>query len=124
VAQAISGALENGAPGAYYPIGGENLPWTDLIARIARYAGREKRVITLPNWLVTAGAAFLKMIHKLQGVESGLDPVLFIKLQTTETYIDPNLSRSVLGYTMGGLDEALRDTVNVCLNKQDPARGS
>ncbi len=124
VAQAISGALENGAPGAYYPIGGENLPWTDLLARIARYAGRDKRVITLPNWLVTAGAAMLKALHKLQGIESGLDPIQFIKLQTAETFIDPELSRSVLGYELGGLDEALQDTVKVCLIKQDPARGS
>jgi len=124
VAQAISGAVEKGAPGASYPIGGENLPWTDLLTRIAHYAGREKRVITLPNWLVTTGAAVLKLIHKLQGVESGLDPVQFIRLQTADTYIDPELSRSVLGYATGGLDDALKDTVLVCLNKQDPARGS
>ncbi len=124
VAQAISGAVEKGAAGARYPIGGENLPWTDLLARFARYSGREKRVITLPNWLVTAGAAMLKALHKLQGIESGLDPIQFIKLQTAETFIDPELSRSVLGYELGGLDEALKDTVKVCLNKQDPARGS
>lgn len=120
VAQAISGAVENGTPGACYPIGGENLPWSDLLARIARYAGREKRVISLPDWLVSAGAALLKVLHKLQGVESGLDPVQFIRLQTAETFIDPEISRSVLGYEIGGLDDALRDTVDVCLNKQDP----
>jgi len=124
VAQAISGAVEKGAAGARYPIGGENLLWTDLLARFARYAGRKKRVISLPNWLVTAGAAVLKALHKLQGIESGLDPIQFIKLQTAETFIDPELPRSVLGYELGGLDEALKDTVKVCLNKQDPARGS
>ena len=124
VAQAISGAVENCAHGAHYPIGGENLPWSDLLARFARYAGREKKVVTLPDWLVTAGAAILKAFHKVQGVESGLNPVQFIKLQTAETYIDPELSRSMLGYELGGLDEALKETVRVCLNKQDPARGS
>jgi len=59
----------------------------------------------------------------VQGVESGLNPVQFIKLQTAETYIDPELSRSMLGYELGGLDEALKETVRVCLNKQDPASG-
>lgn len=124
VAQAINGAVEMEEPGGSYPIGGENLPWTDLMGIISKHAGNEKRVISLPNWLVTAGAFFLKLAHKLKGLESGLDPVQFIKLQTANTYIDPQLSREVLNYSLGGLDEALQETVQVCLNKKDPARGS
>ena len=124
VAQAISGAVERGEPNALYPIGGENLAWSDLLSRIAKYAGREKRVISLPTWLVRMGAFFLSLIHNLIGFESGLNPVQFIRMQTAETYINPEISRSKLGYEMGGLDEAIRETVQVCLNKKDPARGS
>lgn len=124
VAQAIAGAVEKGEPGARYPIGGENLTWTDLLSRVAKFARREKQVISIPSWLVICGAYFLKLIHKLQRRESGLDPVRFIKLQTANTFIDPELSRQALGYQMGGLNEALSTTVQVCLTKQDPARGS
>jgi nucleoside-diphosphate-sugar epimerase len=117
VAQAIAGALEKAEPGACYPIGGVNLTWTELLSRIAGYAGRKKWVITLPTWLVKTGARLLKMWHKLKGLESGLDPVHFIELQIAHTYIDAEYSRSVLRYELGGLDEALMETVEVCLNQ-------
>lgn len=117
VAQAIAGAVEKVKAGACYPIGGENLTWVELLTRITRLAGREKRVITLPDWLVTTGAALVKALHHLQGRESGLDPVRFINLQTATTFIDPAISQSVLEYESGGLDKALLETVNVCLEK-------
>jgi len=120
VAQAITGAVEKGEAGACYPIGGENLTWVELLTRITRLAGREKRVITLPDWLVRAGAIFIKGLHWLQGRESGLDPVQFISLQTAETYIDPAISQSKLGYESGGLDVALLETVRLCLIEKDP----
>lgn len=124
VAQAIAGAVENGKAGTRYPIGGENLLWTELLSQFTRYSGREKRVITLPDWVVMAGAFLIKIWHSVRGVESGLEPMQFIKLQTSTTFIDPELSRSALGYKMGGLDDALIATVEVCLHKKDPARGS
>ena len=80
VAQAITGAVEKGEWNALYPIGGENLAWTDLMSSIAKFAGRDKRVISLPNWLVTVGGFYLRLVHKLKDVESGLEPVQFIKL--------------------------------------------
>lgn len=115
VAQAIAGAVERGEAGACYPIGGENLTWVQLLTRITRVAGREKRVITLPDWLLRVGAFLLKVTHWLQGVESGLDPVHFISLQTAETFIDPADSQAALGYESGGLDEALLETVKASL---------
>lgn len=115
VGQAICGAVEVGESGACYPIGGENLSWVELLARITRFGGREKKVITLPDWFVRVGAWLLKLVHSIRGVESGLDPVEFIRLQTSETYIEPALSQRVLGYEPGGLDAALKETVEVCL---------
>lgn len=117
VAQAIAGAVEKGEKGACYPIGGENLTWVELLTRITRLAGREKRVITLPDWIVKFGAGLVKILHSLQGRESGLNPLQFISLQTAETYIDPGLSQSALGYESGGLDAALLETVQLCLKK-------
>ncbi|PKH44532.1 epimerase, partial [Dehalococcoides mccartyi] len=57
----------------------------------------------------------LKSIHRLQGRESGLDPVSYITLQTRNTFFDPTLSRKALGYGQGRLDTALKDTVDACL---------
>lgn len=123
VARAIAGAVESGTPGRY-PVGGENLSWTELMSRIAHHSGRRKSVITLPDWLVKAGARLLKSWHALRGKESGLDPVQFIKLQTSHTFIEPESSKSGANDLSDGLDEALRETVDLSLNKQNPAQGS
>ena len=117
VGQAISGAVERGEAGVQYPIGGENLTWKELMGKITRFAGKEKKVITLPNWVVSVGTILVKTIHKLQGREAGLDPIEFVKLQTVNTFIDPAISQQVLRYDSGGLDDAINETVKGMFNR-------
>jgi hypothetical protein len=59
-------------------------------------------------WLV-------ELYFKLQGRESGLEGVSFVKLQTAKTYFDPSPSREALGYGKGGLKKAFVETVRACL---------
>ncbi len=114
VAEAIAGAVERGKGGERYLIGGENLTWVELLNHISYNLGIAKKVITLPNWLVTTGTFFVKLGHLLQGKESGLDPLALIKLQSAMTIFDPTPSQLALGYGSDGLEEALRNTVNAC----------
>ncbi len=114
VAEAIAGAVEKGEGGQRYLIGGENLTWVELLERINRNLGTAKKVVTLPNWIVTAGTFFVKLGHFLQGRESGLDPLALIKLQSAMTFFDPIPSQMALGYGKNGIDEALRRTVEAC----------
>jgi dihydroflavonol-4-reductase len=111
VAEAIAGAVERGEGGQRYTIGGENLTWVDLLGRISRITGKSKKVVSLPNWLVTVGTCFVKLSHKLQGKEGGLDPVALVKLQSALTFFDPAPSQKALGYGKGDLDRALQATV-------------
>lgn len=114
VAEAIAGALERGQAGARYVIGDENLAWADWLGRLTRLVGREKRVITAPAAAVRGAARCVRLYHRLQGREGGLDPVAFVALQTADTFFDPAPSRAELGYGRGGLDEALDATVRAC----------
>jgi dihydroflavonol-4-reductase len=114
VAQAISGALERGKAGKCYPIGGENLTWVQLLGLIGKLGGKPKKVLTLPKWLVKFGALILSVMHRLQGKESGLEPVAFIDLQTKETFIDSAEIRDELGYSMEELTSALVETIKAC----------
>ena len=126
VGEAIAGALERGRAGERYVIGDENLAWADWLSRLARLLGREKRVITAPAAAVRGAARCVRLYHRLQGREGGLDPVAFVALQTANTFFDPSPSRDELGYGSGGLDQALHDTVRACLTgryvKSDNAR--
>jgi dihydroflavonol-4-reductase len=114
VAEAIAGAVERGEDGQRYLIGGENLTWVELLGRISRLIGKAKKVVTLPNWLVTAGTFFVKLIHRLQGKEGGLEPLELVRLQSAFTFFDPAASQQALGYGSGGLDEALLKTIDAC----------
>lgn len=114
VGAAIAGAVERGKGGQRYQIGSENLTWVELLTRLSRFTGKEKKIVTLPNGLVTIGTALLKFAHWLQGRQSGLDPIQLVKLQTANTFFDPTESQRDLGYGSGDLDLALQKTVAAC----------
>jgi dihydroflavonol-4-reductase len=114
VSEAIAGAVEKGEGGQRYLIGGENLTWVELLGRINRNLGIAKKVVTLPNWLVTVGTFFVKIGYLMTGKEGGLDPLALVSLQSAMTFFDPSLSQQALGYGRNGIDEALAKTVNAC----------
>jgi dihydroflavonol-4-reductase len=114
VAEAICGAIERGKAGERYLIGDENLTWIEFLDRLGRALGRRKRVFTMPNWVVLPALAGVKLLHRLQGKEGGLDPVHLLELQSINTFFDPEPSRRALGYGSGGLDRAFVETVEAC----------
>ena len=118
VAESIMGAIEQGKGGERYLIGEENITWIDLIRRLSILIGGKKKVIILPDCIVREVMRMMSLYHKMQGKESGLNPVAFTKIQTINTFFDPEPSRRALGYGQGGIKEALRDTVRACLSRQ------
>jgi nucleoside-diphosphate-sugar epimerase len=118
VAEAIVGAVEVGKGGERYTIGDENLTWADFLEELSDILGRKKRVITIPTFLVRVLTMLLRLTHKLQGKESGLDPVRFTDIQTLNTFFDPSPSIAALGYGRGGLRKAFRETVDACLGSK------
>ncbi len=114
VAEAILGALERGNGGEIYTIGDENVTWKELLERISRITGNHQKMHIIPRPVVSAFMRGLQTKHVLQGRESGLHPVEFVKIQTSNTFFDPSASRKVLGYGSGDLNEALEDTIRAC----------
>ena len=114
VAEAILGALERGTGGMRYPIGDENLTWQEWLRRLMHLQGMEKRIVTLPDWLVKLGLLVVKGWHKLRGLEGGLDPAHFLALQTRRTFLNPGPAQQALGFEGGTLEQAFRQTVKGC----------
>lgn len=116
VGKAAYGAIERGIANTCYPIGQENLTWTQMLVRLARADGRAVWVVTLPSWIIKLGMFGVLLIHILQGKESGLNLCYFASLQTIKTFIDPQPSQEALGYQTGNLDDAFQETVEACKN--------
>jgi dihydroflavonol-4-reductase len=114
VGKAAFGAIEQGQSGTCYPIGQENLTWTQMLERIAQVDKRKISVAILPGWMIKLGMFGVSIIHKLEGREAGLNFWYFSQLQTAETFLNPHPSQDALGYTGSDLDAAFRETVLAC----------
>lgn len=111
VAEAIVGAIERGQGGERYPIGDENLTWSELLGRLSRLAGHPKRVITVPTPIIRGALGLYQLVLQLRGLESGLLPFPFSALLTANAFFDPAPARAALGMGHGDLDRALHATI-------------
>jgi nucleoside-diphosphate-sugar epimerase len=101
VAALTADALEQ-ASGADLPVADENLPWRDLIGRIAATVGRGRKVGRLPGPALHASLRLGGALQTLARKESGLDPAHFADLLLADLFIEPTTGRP--------LEPALRDT--------------
>jgi hypothetical protein len=117
-AEAIVGAIERGRGGEIYVVGDQNVSYADWLEHLSRLVGRNQKVKTVPDFVFRFVLRFATLKHRLQGKEGGLDLVKFgDQFGTVDTFFDPSPSREALGYGQGGLDEALKATVQACPSK-------
>lgn len=114
VAEAIIGAVERGKGGDAYLVGDENLTWEQMFKGFGRGLGKDVKITTLPKIALQAVMAFMFVSRWIKGIESGLDPLSYVDIQTANTFFDPIASQQALGYSSGGLDQAFKDTVEAC----------
>jgi nucleoside-diphosphate-sugar epimerase len=114
VAEAVLGGLERGVPGHRYPIGDQNVTWAELIAKIGAIDGVERRVVTTRHAQLRAAARETAQQLEAAGLDVGIRPVPYVDIQCANAFFDPEPSRIGLGLTSGGLDEAIREQVEMC----------
>ncbi len=114
VGRAVAAALERGKAGRIYPLGQENLTWSNLLTRLARADNRQIRVVTLPTVAIDALFSGVQLFHHLQNKEAGLDLRHLAELQTADMFIAPGAARRALGIELDSLDDAFRQTVAAC----------
>ena len=111
VAQAVCEAVQRNVTGRF-PMAEANLTWAELFARLAQATGRTSvRVHALPPRLLSAVLGLAALRYRATKREPGLNPSHMTTLLTHEAYLDPDLCRTELGVTAGGLEQALRDTI-------------
>ncbi|VVB75499.1 NAD dependent epimerase/dehydratase family protein [Candidatus Tiddalikarchaeum anstoanum] len=112
VGEAIVGAAKFVNRSETFVVSDENLAWTDFIKKILNIMNQKKIIITIPNFLIKTGMFFLKLWHDINGLESGLNPVSFVELQSKNTFVDSDSVKKVLKYEVGNLDESLKEVVD------------
>lgn len=117
VAKASVGALERGAVGSSYPIGGVNMPWSEFIPLLLEAMGSSARVRHLPKFLYKLGNLSIAREHSRSGKEGGLDLIALAEIMYRYAYIDPEPSMKALGYGHDDVHAAIRRTVAVCLER-------
>ncbi len=98
-------AAERGRAGERYILGGENLPWSDVIERIARISGVRHPLLVLPPEIAGVADAL-----KRAGVPFGL--LEGIRLMAPNWRYSSAKARRELGYSARGVNETLERTVS------------
>jgi dihydroflavonol-4-reductase len=103
-------AAERGTVGERYILGGENLPLADILAEVARVAGRRPPAIKLPYAVVLPIAAGAEMMARLTGREpfTTLDGV---RMSRKKMYFSSAKAMRELGYMPRPATLAIADAV-------------
>jgi len=92
------------------------LSWKEMLAIFHKYMGMPNRkVLTIPSLFYRLFSRMLMKDFRARGIDSGLDLVRFIDIQTSKTYIDKSIVRDQLGVTDDDIDAAIGDSVKLCL---------
>ena len=120
VGQAIAGALEKTKGGKCWPVGYYNMSWKEMLAIVHKYIGMPKRkVITVPNWMVSLGIKTVEKQLREPGAEGGLYMPKFVDLQSAEAYIDKSLACVPLGVEEDNIDAAIGESIRLSMDVVD-----
>jgi nucleoside-diphosphate-sugar epimerase len=120
VAQAMAGALERTQGGQCWPIGYYNKPWTELYGIVHKHMGyKNRRVITIPDWMLKLGIKSMEKKLRKPGAEGGLYMPKFADIQCAETYIDKDLGCVPLGVQDDDINAAIGESIRQAMDVLD-----
>lgn len=113
LATAVSGALRFPSKSISLPVGDENLSYIELMQRLGTIVGRQdSRVNLISDGFFHNLSALGEFVGRIFGKQAGgLDMNGMADLLCQEIFFDVAESRTLLHYSGGDLDEALRETV-------------
>jgi len=114
VGQAMAGALEITKGGQCWPIGWYYMPWTDFLSLVHNYMGMEgRKIITIPNWMVTLGMKFMEKKSSESNKEGGMYMPKFAEIQSAQCYIDKSMGCAPLGVEDDNITSAIKESIQL-----------
>jgi dihydroflavonol-4-reductase len=109
-AQAFAAALERGRPGERYLLGGANMTFRELFARLERLSGVPAPRLTLPSALNVAGARLLERFSTWRNAEPPIDAPS-VEMGEHWWWCDSSKAAAELGFAPRDPQETLLETV-------------
>jgi len=110
VARAFAAALSKGRAGERYLLGGANMTFKELFARLERLTGIGAPKVTLPSAVNLAGSKLLEKLHAWRGTETPLDP-RSVEMGERFWWCDSSKAEAELGFVARDPQETLFETV-------------
>ncbi|MGH9868181.1 MAG: NAD-dependent epimerase/dehydratase family protein [Candidatus Polarisedimenticolia bacterium] len=104
-------ALERGAPGRGYILGGINASWKELYAALSRLTGRPAPTRHLPLWALRLAGRALRWQARVTGIEPILTDEVVEIYRHDWAYSSDRAARE-LGYRITPLEQGLRRTID------------
>jgi nucleoside-diphosphate-sugar epimerase len=115
VGEVICGAAEREVPGfEAFPIGMYNQTWKEFLKIVyaARGMGENRKIVSIPPWMMKMGMKKVVNDYKARGIDSGMDPYSLPDIMDINLFIDRKYSEE-LGATEDDIKAAIFDSIKV-----------
>lgn len=115
VGEVICGAAEREVPGfEAIPIAMYNQTWKEFLKIVyaARGMGENRKIISVPPWMMKMGMIKVAKDYKNRGIDSGMDPFNLPDIMDLNLFIDRKYSEE-LGATEDDIKAAIYDSIKV-----------
>lgn len=114
VGEVIVGAAEKSKGAKAWPISMYNLTWKEFLKIVydARGMGANRKIISIPPWMMKMGLGSVVKDYKARGVDSGIDPMGLPDIMDLNLFISDRYAKE-LGATDDDIKAAIFDSIKV-----------
>ena len=115
VGEACYGAATRTKGGRAYPVSCYNMRWKEFLKIVynARGMGANRKVISIPPWMMAMYMPKFLLDYKKRGIESGMDPMQLPYIMDIPLFFDTDLMYHDLGVTPDDIEAAIFDSIKV-----------
>lgn len=114
VGQVIVGAAEKSTGAKAWPIAMYNMTWKEFLKIVyeARGMGADRKIISIPPWVMKLGVSSVVKEYEAKGIEGGLDPLELPFIMDLNMFIPDSFAKE-LGATEDDICSAIFDSIRV-----------
>ncbi len=115
VGEVCVGAAKRTKGGRCYPISCYNMKWPEFLKIVykARGMGDNRKIISIPPWMMAMAMPYYVLDYKKRNVDSGMDPMQLPYIMDIDLFFDTETSYHDLGATPDDIEAAITDSIKI-----------